>query len=153
MESKEYLHWSHAGVKDGELAFVAGNPGTTGRLMTMAQLEYSRDVSYPLLYAKLESMIKALEAYGAQSAENKRVAGDDMLSAQNSYKVYMGFLAGLSATQLMARIETSAWRGMNHPRNRGQNRQWKRAGLRQTLNRDVNVVRRFRGPAGALLTL
>ena len=103
VESKEYLHWSHAGVKDGELTFVAGNPGTTGRLMTMAQLDYSRDVSYPLLYAKLESMIKALEAYGAQSAENKRVAGDDLLSAQNSYKAYTGFLAGLRDPQLMAR--------------------------------------------------
>jgi len=103
VESKEYLHWSHTGVKDGELTFVSGNPGTTGRLMTMAQLEYSRDVSYPLLYAKLESMIKALEAYSAQSPENKRVAGDDMLSAQNSYKAYTGFLAGLRDPQLMAR--------------------------------------------------
>src|SRR5580692_8968312 len=59
VESKDYLHWSHAGVKDGELTFVAGNPGTAGRLMTMAQLEYSRDVSYPLIYAKLAGLIKA----------------------------------------------------------------------------------------------
>src|ERR1700730_8645972 len=103
VESKEYLHWSHAGVKDGELTFVSGNPGTTGRLMTMAQLEYSRDVSYPLLYAKLDSMIKALEAYGAQSPENKRVAAEDLLSAQNSYKAYTGFLVGLRDPQLMAR--------------------------------------------------
>jgi hypothetical protein len=103
VDSKEYLHWSHGGVKDGELTFVAGNPGTTGRLMTMAQLEYSRDVSYPLLYAKLEGMIKALEAYGAQSPENKRAAGEDLLSAQNSYKAYTGFLSGLRDPQLMAR--------------------------------------------------
>jgi hypothetical protein len=100
---KDYLHWSHTGVKDGELTFVAGNPGTTGRLMTMAQLEYSRDVSYPLLFDKLASMIKALEAYGAGSPENKRVAGDDLLSAQNSYKAYTGFLSGLRDPQLMAR--------------------------------------------------
>ncbi len=91
------------GVKDGELTFVAGNPGTTGRMMTMAQLEYSRDVAYPVLYARLESMIKALEAYGAQSPENKRVAGENLLSAQNSYKAYTGFLSGLRDKQLMAR--------------------------------------------------
>src|SRR5579859_833288 len=103
VESKDYLHWSHTGVKDGELTFVAGNPGTTGRLLTMAQLEYSRDVSYPVLYARLEALIKALEVYGAKSAENKRVAGDDLLSAQNSYKAYTGFLAGLRDPQLMAR--------------------------------------------------
>jgi len=101
--SKDYLHWSHKGVKDGELTFVAGNPGTTGRLMTMAQLEFSRDVAYPLLYARLEAMIKALEAYGAESLENKRLAGDDLLASQNSFKAYTGFLAGLRDPQLMAR--------------------------------------------------
>src|SRR5713226_2649344 len=103
VEPKDYLQWSHTGVKDGELTFVAGNPGTTGRLMTMAQLEFSRDVAYPLLYARLESMIQALEAYGAESLENKRVAGENLLSAQNSYKAYTGFLAGLRDKQFMAR--------------------------------------------------
>ncbi len=103
VEAKDYLHWSKEGARDGELTFVAGNPGTTGRLMTMAQLEYSRDVSYPLLYARLASMIKAVEAYSAQSAENKRVAGDDLLYGQNSYKAYTGFLAGLRDPQVMAR--------------------------------------------------
>ena len=103
VEPKDYLRWSHDGVKDGELTFVAGNPGTTGRLMTMAQLEYSRDVAYPPLYAKLASMIQSLEAYSAVSPENKRVAGDDLLSAQNSYKAYTGFLAGLRDPRLMAR--------------------------------------------------
>src|SRR5258706_2400592 len=56
IESKDYLRWSHTGAKDGELTFVAGNPGTTGRLLTVAQLEYSRDVSYPFLYARLASL-------------------------------------------------------------------------------------------------
>ena len=76
VESPDYLHWSHAGVKDGELTFVAGNPGTTGRLMTMAQLEYSRDTSYPLIYARLASMVQTLEAFGAESAalQNSRPA-------------------------------------------------------------------------------
>jgi Peptidase S46 len=101
--SRDYLRWSKTGVKDGELTFVSGNPGATGRLLTMAQLEYSRDVSYPLLYERLASMIQALQAYSASSAENKRVAGAGLGSAQNSYKAYTGFLAGLRDPQLMAR--------------------------------------------------
>src|SRR5262249_7218794 len=46
---------------------------------------------------------KTLLAFGAQSAENKRIAGEDLLSAQNSYKAYTGFLAGLRDPQLMGR--------------------------------------------------
>src|SRR4029078_8464240 len=103
VEPKEYLRWSRTGVKDGELVFVTGNPGTTGRLLTMAQLEYSRDVSYPLVHARLAALIKALEAFGARDAESKRIAGDDLLSAQNSYKAYTGFLSGLRDPQLRGR--------------------------------------------------
>lgn len=101
--SKDYLRWSRAGAQDGELTFVAGNPGTTGRLMTMAQLEYSRDKAYPFLHAKLAAAIQALQAFGATGPENKRVAGHDLLSAQNSYKAYTGFLAGLRDPRLMER--------------------------------------------------
>jgi hypothetical protein len=103
VESKDYLRWSRDGVKDGELTFVTGNPGSTGRLLTVAQLEYSRDVSYPFLYARLATLIQALEAYGAKSPENKRTAGEDLLYAQNSYKAYTGFLVGLRDPQLMGR--------------------------------------------------
>ncbi|MEK7409336.1 MAG: S46 family peptidase [Acidobacteriota bacterium] len=96
-----HFRWSREGVKDGELTFVPGNPGTTGRLLTVAQLEFSRDHTYPLIYRRLASLIKALEAYSAQSAENERLAHDNLFGQQNSYKAYTGFLAGLRDTKLM----------------------------------------------------
>ncbi|HXG34175.1 MAG TPA: S46 family peptidase [Bryobacteraceae bacterium] len=100
-ETPNYLLWSRHGVKEGELVFVSGHPASTGRLATYAQLEFFRDVSYPLLHRRLESLIRALEAYSAQSSENKRVARDNLFSQQNSYKAYTGFLKGLRDPRLM----------------------------------------------------
>ncbi len=99
----QYFPWSKTGVKDGELAFVPGNPGTTGRLNTLAQLEFSRDVAYPLNLRRLEGMVSALKRYGGTGAEQKRVAGEALLSAENSYKAYTGFQQGLNDPQLMGR--------------------------------------------------
>jgi hypothetical protein len=101
--SKNYFRWSKEGVKNGELTFVPGHPGTTGRLMPVAGLEFSRDVSYPLVLRRLESLVDTLESYGAESAESKRVARDNLLSQQNSLKAYKGFMAGLKDDKLMER--------------------------------------------------
>jgi len=103
VQPEHYFKWSRAGVEDGELTFVPGNPGTTGRLMTVAQLEFARDKSYPLILRFLESMIKAVKSYSAAGPENKRVAGDNLLSFENSFKAYTGFLNGLRDSTLMAR--------------------------------------------------
>ena len=96
-----YLSFSREGVKDGEVIFVSGNPGTTGRLMTVAQLEFMRDHYYPLIHRRLASLIRTLEKYSAQSKENERVAHDNLFSQQNSYKAYTGFLAGLRNPKIM----------------------------------------------------
>lgn len=100
---KEYLKWSRDGAKEGELTFVTGHPGTTGRLLTMSQLELSRDVTYPFISEMLESLIATLQKYSAGSAEQKREARDNLISAQNSFKAYSGFLRGLRDPELMKR--------------------------------------------------
>lgn len=100
-ETPNYLRWSEEGVKDGELIFVPGSPASTGRLNTVAQLEFFRGDSFPLVLARLDSLIKALLAYSSKSQENKRVAADNLFSQQNSYKAYTGFLAGLHDPKLM----------------------------------------------------
>jgi hypothetical protein len=97
-----YLKWSKKGMQRGKLEFVSGHPGTTGRLNTVAQLEFFRDVSYPLLLQRLESMIAEAEKYGERDEEAKRVALDALFGLQNSYKAYTGFLSGLRDDQLMA---------------------------------------------------
>ena len=69
-----YLQWSRTGVKDGDLIFVSGHPGNTGRLLTMAQLELLRDVQYPSVLKILTRRIALLQDYSKQSEENDRIA-------------------------------------------------------------------------------
>src|SRR5207245_3174312 len=59
-----YLKWSTAGVKDGDLIFVSGNPGSTSRLNTMAQLEFLRDTGYPLVLSRLARRDELLKKFG-----------------------------------------------------------------------------------------
>ena len=97
----DHFKFARRGVKEGDLVFVPGHPGTTGRLLTMSQLEFSRDISYPLIYARLESIIAAAKAYSAKGEEQKRQAQDVLFGVENSYKAYTGFLKGLRDRSLM----------------------------------------------------
>jgi hypothetical protein len=101
-----FLKWSAEGVKDGELAFVAGNPGTTSRLATFAQLAFARDVALPFGLSRLQARIQAAQAFAAQSGENARLAERVLFGFSNTYKSNAGKLIGLKDDRLMTRKET-----------------------------------------------
>ena len=98
---KNYLRFSHGGVKDGDLVFVSGNPGRTERLLTMAQLRFLKDVQTPFTMEMLGERYQALKAFAAESAENARIASDDVFGYENAIKAYKGRNAGLRDEQLM----------------------------------------------------
>ena len=43
-KTPHYFKWSATGPKDGEFVVLSGNPGSTNRLLTMAQLNYQREI-------------------------------------------------------------------------------------------------------------
>jgi hypothetical protein len=90
-----YFPWKAAGAAEGELVFVAGHPGSTSRLETLAQLEFRRDTELPTLLAVRRARLAALRAYGERGAEERRRAEDDILSLENGIKARAGYLAGL----------------------------------------------------------
>ena len=99
----DYLKWSPAGAIENELVFVVGNPGSTGRLNTIAQMEYLRDVGYP---ATLAAYKRALAIY-AQLAQTDTSAArryqNDVFGVANSQKAVTGYRAGLLDTLSMAK--------------------------------------------------
>ena len=99
----EYLTWSAAGAKDGDLVFVSGHPGSTSRLNTMTHLEFFRDVQYPFTLNLLRRREVLLNTYAERSLENERRAHDDLFSIKNSRKAYIGRIAGLQDPAIMGK--------------------------------------------------
>jgi peptidase S46-like protein len=97
-----YLKWSSNGVKEGDLVFVSGNPGSTGRLNTMAQLQFLRDTGYPLVLYRLARRDELLKKFGAASDENARIAHEDLFGVENSLKAIRGYATGFNES-LMAK--------------------------------------------------
>ncbi len=99
----DYLKWSPTGVKEGDLVFVAGNPGRTSRLFTVDQLSFLRDYQYPMLLSSFSRRIAMLQKFSAVSEENAREAQDDLFGLQNSLKAVTGYQGGLLDKDLMAK--------------------------------------------------
>jgi hypothetical protein len=99
----DYLKWSGAGAVESELVFVVGNPGSTGRLNTISQMEFLRDIGYP---ATLASYKRALAIYAELARTDTSAARryqNDVFGVANSQKAVIGYRAGLLDTLSMAK--------------------------------------------------
>lgn len=103
MKTKDHLKWSAAGAKEGDPVFVIGNPGSTGRLLTLSQMEYLRDVTYPAQLAQLKRTIATYQEVMSRSEDARRQWENQVFYAQNSYKAVNGYQAGLLDSAIMAR--------------------------------------------------
>jgi hypothetical protein len=85
-----HLAWSPAGASEGDVTFVSGHPGGTSRQLTVAQLEYLRDVALPERLLRLSELRGLLTEYQRRGPEQKRTAGHILFSVENSLKALRG---------------------------------------------------------------
>ncbi|MBU6405163.1 MAG: S46 family peptidase [Proteobacteria bacterium] len=92
----DFFKFNPAGPKAGELTFVVGNPGSTMRNYTIAQLKSLRDDRLLPLYGYLSEMRGVLWEYSRRGPEQAQQAGDELFGVDNSIKAFTGQLQTLN---------------------------------------------------------
>ena len=90
VETPNHLKWNPNPPAEGDVTFVAGNPGSTSRLLTMSQLERLRDQQLPITLIQYSELRGRLLEYSLTGEEAKRVSFDPVFGLENSFKVYYG---------------------------------------------------------------
>ncbi|HUI29835.1 MAG TPA: S46 family peptidase [Candidatus Acidoferrales bacterium] len=103
LKAGHYFKWSKDGAKEGEPVFVVGNPGRTSRLLTVSQLEFNRDYSYPFIINLLQGNYDIYDKYIMDHPDKKVKYETQLFFNSNSLKAINGYLSGLRDPYLMAR--------------------------------------------------
>jgi len=97
-----YFPYAPEDVKPGDLTFTVGNPGSTQRLDTVAELEYDRDATLPRSLFRLSELRGLLTEFRTKGAEEKRIATGRLFSVENSLKARKGQFEALVDPALIA---------------------------------------------------
>ncbi|NID13184.1 S46 family peptidase [Fibrivirga algicola] len=101
LKTTHFFKFNPNGIREGEPTFVTGNPGSTERLKTVAELEYDRDLQFPYTLSLLRSRSNALQAYNATAKSDSVL--NEIFNLENSHKASSGQLTGLRDPYLLAR--------------------------------------------------
>ncbi|MFO7768848.1 MAG: S46 family peptidase [bacterium] len=103
--SEFFFKWSAEGPERGEPVFVVGNPGSTTRLNTVAQLTYTRDIDNPSVLRLYRDAMGAFRHFldTHTGIENWEQLNNLYFSLSNSEKATSGQQGGLEDAWMMAR--------------------------------------------------
>lgn len=103
IKTSYYFKWNIKPVVEDDVVFVIGNPGRTNRIYTTAQIEFARDIQYPMLVGMFKEMYNLFdEQVEATNAEDFKLIAR-LYSFGNALKVYEGTYKALLDPYLMAR--------------------------------------------------
>jgi V8-like Glu-specific endopeptidase len=103
VKSPYYFPFDPTGPEDGELVFVTGNPGSTARMITLAQLMYERSYRHPMMVNVFDAN-RRLIRHQLEAATGQQVIAlrERLFGVENSLKKYQGEVAGLMDSMLVA---------------------------------------------------
>lgn len=94
-KTPSFFRFNTSGPKAGELVFTVGNPGSTQRGYTVAQLQSRRDDGLIPVGDYLNELRGVLWEYSRRGPEQARQASEDMFGIENSIKAFRGQLQTL----------------------------------------------------------
>lgn len=103
VKSPNHFKWSNKGAEEGEPIFVIGRPGNTDRLISVSELEYFRDVIYPIIQYRYNEIYKVWFTYFQNHPEQESQLLNRVLGTGNGRKSYAGRMLGLKDEYLMAK--------------------------------------------------
>ncbi len=127
LKTPNYVPMSPYGASEGEQLFVVGNPGSTFRHLTAAQLPFEKATVVPDEIHILEAREKALKEYSAMGPEQKRQALGDLDRVQNILKVKRGSLEAFHTADVIEKRQK--WeKGEGNPSLNAENKsEWEAA--------------------------
>ncbi|MEX2283186.1 MAG: S46 family peptidase [Gemmatimonadota bacterium] len=98
-----YFKWRAEGAREEELVFVTGNPGSTSRQITFAELMYEKVFRQPFLIQLLEGQRNVLQELSKMGPEAEQQVRQQLFEIENSVKSYKGQFSGLQDSVLAGR--------------------------------------------------
>lgn len=102
LRADNFLKFAAKGVKQGDIAFTSGNPGSTERADTLAQLEFQRDIAQPFVLNLFSELRGVLTEFSRRGPEEARTANTLLFGIENSLKAIKGRQLALVQGPLIA---------------------------------------------------
>lgn len=141
---EHYFPINPKGAAEGELVMTLGHPGSTQRLLTVAQLESQRDAILPVRLTLAHEFRGVLLQYSTQGEEQARIARTDLVSVENGIKARTGMFQALLVPAVMAEKRAAendlkAWVAADAGRSERYGDPWTAIALAQETVRDLYV--------------
>ena len=101
----DHLSMASTPLAPNDLTFTSGNPASTERLLTVAELEYLRDHELIELLLSLARYRGFLIEYSKRGPEAERVAKSELFGVENAFKAIRGEHRALLEPDFFARLE------------------------------------------------